>query len=102
MFETLDADGSGSIGVEELVEPFLGLGIADSIYQVQDMVDKVDDDGSGEIEFNEFLRIVKGDGEDSKITLFFKDLCNGKFGERQLSFPMFVQQMKRQAMMDSI
>ena len=49
------------------------------------MVMKVDDDGSGQIEFPEFLKIIKGDENDmatKKITIFFKDLCNGKFGDR--------------------
>jgi len=31
VFDTLDTDGSGAIGVEELVDPFLALGIADSL-----------------------------------------------------------------------
>lgn len=65
------------------------------------MVDKVDDDGSGEIEFKEFKKIVKGDGDSNgPIMNFFRDLFNGKFGDRQQSFPVFVQQMKREAMMN--
>ena len=84
-FNALDADGSGSIGVEELIDPLIGLGFADSQGQVQDMIDKVDDDGSGQIEFPEFLKIIRGDEKDistRKITIFFKDLCEGKFGNR--------------------
>lgn len=55
------------------------------------MVDKVDDDGSGEIEFKEFKKIVKGDGDSNgPIMNFFRDLFNGKFGDRQQSFPVFV------------
>ena len=41
------------------------------------MVDKVDDDGSGMIEFAEFLLIIKGrdsDEQTQKITQFFKEL----------------------------
>ena len=41
------------------------------------MIEKVDDDGSGQIEFPEFLNIVKGNENDEstkKITAFFKDL----------------------------
>jgi len=48
------------------------------------MVDKVDDDKSGQIEFAEFLRIIKGTGQDEqtkKISTFFKDLTQGKFGK---------------------
>ena len=83
VFDTLDIDGSGAIGVEELVDPFIALGLADTVMQVQAMVDKVDDDGSGEIEFKEFKKIVKGDGvNDSHISNFFRDLFNGKFGDK--------------------
>jgi Ca2+-binding EF-hand superfamily protein len=41
------------------------------------MVKLVDDDDSGQIEFPEFLRIIKmsgGDSQTSRITEFFKDL----------------------------
>lgn len=59
-----------------------------------EMVDKVDDDKSGQIEFPEFLKIIRGGGDDDavtrKITTFFKDLCAGKFGKREVSFPVFV------------
>jgi centrin-2 len=105
VFDTLDTDGSGAIGVEELVDPFLALGIADSLQHVQAMVDRVDDDGSGEIEFKEFLRIVKGDENDpnsKRIMSFFKDMFTGKFGDKQVSFPVLVQQIKRESMMDSL
>lgn len=45
------------------------------------MVAAVDDDNSGQIEFSEFLRIIKsGDSDDSKMAMFFRDLCNGKYG----------------------
>lgn len=44
---TLDEDGSGSIGVEELQDPLIGLGFAENVYQVIDMIERVDDDGSG-------------------------------------------------------
>ena len=38
-FNSLDDDGSGAIGVEELLEPLIGLGFADKIDEVQTMVD---------------------------------------------------------------
>ncbi len=83
----------------------IGLGFADNIYQVIDMMNKVDEDQSGQIEFPEFLKIIKGqdvDESSSKISTFFKDLCNGKFGVQEVSFPVFVSQMKRQSLIDAI
>ena len=45
------------------------------------MVDEVDDDGSGQIEFPEFLSIMKGSVENEKegenVNQFFKDVVNG-------------------------
>ena len=37
-FSALDDDGSGSIGQDELEEPLIGLGIADSREEVKDIV----------------------------------------------------------------
>ena len=54
-FLSLDDDGSGSIGVAELENPLIGLGFANSRQEILDMVAEVDEDGSGQIEFDEFL-----------------------------------------------
>lgn len=37
------------------------MGLVENRQQVQEIVDLVDDDGSGVIEFGEFLSIIKGD-----------------------------------------
>jgi Ca2+-binding EF-hand superfamily protein len=60
----LDDDGSGSIGIDELEEPLIGLGFAANRDEVQEMIDLVDEDGSGQIEFNEFLLILKNSSTD--------------------------------------
>ena len=59
------------------------------------MVDLVDDDGSGEIEFPEFLAIINGGGEGDgggcgEIGTFFKKLTAGEIGSRDISFSLFV------------
>jgi len=64
------------------------------------MIDLVDDDGSGCIEFKEFLSIIEmndSSGGNSalkektaKINQFFKDMSNGKFGSKGLSFNLIV------------
>ena len=69
-FEELDEDGSGkelyylflfigSIGIEELEKPLISLGLCNNRHDVQQIMDEVDEDGSGQIEFNEFLSIIK-------------------------------------------
>ena len=54
-FCSLDEDGEGTISIEELETPLIGLGFADTREEVEEMVSEVDEDGSGEIEFDEFL-----------------------------------------------
>ncbi len=43
----MDEDGSGSIGLDELEDPLISLGIAESRDEVNKIVLSVDDDGSG-------------------------------------------------------
>lgn len=79
-FSSLDGDGSGSIGTEELEEPLIGLGFADNREEVKQMIELVDQDGSGQIEFPEFLSIIKnsdGSEKTAKINKFFKDMTSG-------------------------
>ena len=42
--------------------PLIGLGLCNSLEEVEYLVSLVDEDGSGEIEFDEFLRIVSNKG----------------------------------------
>ena len=54
------------------------------------MVDLVDEDGSGMIEFGEFLTIIKNSDDErtAKINNFFKNLTSGKYNTegQELSF----------------
>ena len=54
-FNLFDKDRSGSIDKEELGEVFKSLGQHYTEAELQEMVDEIDDDGSGSIEFSEFL-----------------------------------------------
>lgn len=104
-FDSLDGDGSGSIGIEELEDPLIGLGFAETRKEVQDMIDAVDEDGSGMIEFEEFLSIIKGSNatdKTTKINKFFKDMTTGKLASEGYSFNMFVQKMRRDYLKDAI
>ena len=65
-FNSLDEDGSGSIGLEELEEPLIGLGFAENRAEVQEILEIVDIDSSGMIEFNEFLQIIKNSDGNEK------------------------------------
>jgi hypothetical protein len=58
VFDSLDETSSGSIGVDQLESPLIGLGFANNRVEIRQMIDEVDDDKSGFIEFPEFLKII--------------------------------------------
>jgi hypothetical protein len=92
-FCNLDEDGGGSIGIDELETPLIGLGFADTREQVEEMVKVVDEDESGQIEFGEFLQIIKnsdGNEKTEKINKFFQDMSNGLLGSKDLNFNIIV------------
>ena len=79
-FNCLDADGGGTIGLEELENPLIGLGFADTRDDVQKLIDIVDKDGNGDIDFDEFWSIIKSSDRDEKerqIYEFFKEMTSG-------------------------
>jgi centrin-1 len=78
---SINADGEEGMGIDQLEEPFISLGLAYSRDEVFNLINSVDDDGSGRIEFDEFLRIIhnkskKKSKNNEKITTFFKNLAN--------------------------
>ena len=101
----MDDDGGGSIGVDEIKVPLIGLGLVDTIEDVEELVMLVDDDGSGNIEFPEFLDIVKNKNGNEKtkvITEFFQALTNGQFSTKDIAFPNYVLELRRQHLKDAL
>ena len=76
-----------AIGLSELEDPLIALGLVDNRDEVQEIVNDVDEDGTGKIEFDEFLEIIKNGNSTAKgasdkkvkIYQFFKNLTSGKF-----------------------
>jgi len=69
------------------------------------MIDAVDEDGSGLIEFEEFLDIIQTNDiseSSAKIKEFFKNMSQGKLGDKNLSFSINVQDIRRRKMMSAI
>jgi len=57
-FELFDKDNSGSVSAEELGAVMKALGHTPSEQELKDMINEVDLDGNGEIDFNEFLEMM--------------------------------------------
>ncbi|TYZ58683.1 hypothetical protein PybrP1_001942 [[Pythium] brassicae (nom. inval.)] len=58
-FEHYDADHSGSINAKELLKLLTALGEQLTLQNVQNMIREVDANSNGEVEFDEFLMILK-------------------------------------------
>ena len=103
-FTSLDQERRGCIGCKELEEPLIALGLAENRKQVEEMVKVVDIDGSGQIEFEEFLEIVKGDKESAPISKFFKGLIDGKLikDSKVLPFKTVVSSYRRRMIMNAL
>ena len=102
-FDALDDDHGGSIGIEELEEPLIGLGLANTKDEVNEIIRAVDEDGV--IEFKEFLDIIKSNDQSEKTALikkFFKEMAKGELGDPNLTFNMNVQNLRREKMKEAI
>ncbi|CAI2375598.1 unnamed protein product [Moneuplotes crassus] len=126
-FKSLDGDGSESIGVEELEDPLIALGLVNDRQQVEDIIRKVDDDDTGEIEFEEFLKIIslgrrRSGGEEIEqfqtkkdkevanndcidaIVNCFRDLTDGKYKKNDLEIPfqLFISDYRRKQLLNAM
>ncbi|KAK3261868.1 hypothetical protein CYMTET_29247 [Cymbomonas tetramitiformis] len=108
-FDSMDADGSGEISADELQDPLMSTGIARNRQEVEYVVSTVDDDGSGEIGFEEFLRLLKpkyGKGEefvDNNAILRLKEVVSDSSSkEGALSITNTVSEQRRKLLLSTI
>merc|ERR1719267_269310 len=90
-FELFDTDGSGSIDAKELKVAMRALGFEPKKDEIAKMISDVDDDGSGTIEYPEFLsmmtqKILNRDPKDEILKAFklFDDDETGKISFKNL------------------
>ena len=67
---------AGNIGVDELEDPLIALGLVSGREEVQKLIEEVDKDKSNQIEFTEFLTLMsniknKNDQKESLLYNFF-------------------------------
>ena len=104
IFKELDKDGSGALGLDELYEPLLALGLVENKEQVKEMMSKVDINKSGVIEFEEFIKIIKqGSNENNTLITFFKNLSKdeGFTESKDLSFNLVLSSNRRKLIMQT-
>ena len=58
-FDKIDTDGTGDLSLEELTTVLRSLGENITTEQVQDLINQVDENGDGEVQFPEFVEILK-------------------------------------------
>eukprot|EP01084_Bolivina_argentea_P158307 275778_1 len=84
-FNNFDKDGSGMISKMELATVMMSLGYSPTENQLTEMMNKVDLDGNGEIDFDEFISLMhKCDVEsdfDREIREAFKFFDKNESGE---------------------
>ncbi|GMH58561.1 hypothetical protein TrST_g7200 [Triparma strigata] len=79
-FDHLDDDRSGEVDVDELADPLLSTGIAGTISEVKALIRTVDKDGSGEIGFEEFLKVMQPKKEPGAGTTFKTEVSSSSKG----------------------
>ena len=99
MFDLFDKDSSGSIGVKELGTIIRCFGINSTEAELQDIISEVDLDGSGTLDFEEFLSLMCRKLQDTDIEAelveafqVIDDNGNGKISDIELY--RFLQKQK--------
>jgi Ca2+-binding EF-hand superfamily protein len=97
-FHALDADGGGGISVDELEEPLISIGLVSSREDLVAMIDKYDSSGDGEIDFQEFVKMVmtrEEGGNGNAMLRLFEAFSDGKLGDPLLPFSTLVHMYSR-------
>merc|ERR1712226_1838827 len=88
-FDLFDTDSSGAVSVQELVEAMQSLGLEQKNEAVFNMIKEIDTDGSGELEFAEFLEMMTArltnKTPKSEIERVFKLFDDDRTGEISLN-----------------
>merc|ERR1711935_1068452 len=88
-FDLFDSDNSGAVSVNELVEAMQSLGLEQKNEAVFNMIKEIDTDGSGELEFQEFLEMMTARLSDkaprTEIERVFKLFDEDRTGEISLN-----------------
>jgi hypothetical protein len=96
-FKSITKDGSNLIRIDELMEPLIALGIAETRDQVKQLFEGLDHDGN--MAFERFLSVLKDQG----IAEVFKAVARGRLMplSEELPFPLVISNYRRRMMMNA-
>merc|ERR1719401_2679521 len=86
--------------MDRLETMLISLGLASTRKEVKEIVDKIDDNGNGELDFDEYLELFRRQN-DSQIFKVFKAMMEGKLGDRNLNFQTVISTYRRQLFLDA-
>ena len=83
-FNLIDENGSGFITAEEIFQFFEDIGSKITLKEVEDMINEIDKDGNGELEFEEFISVMEKvyEERDAKDTDIYKAFLQFDINER--------------------
>lgn len=58
IFDSIDGNGSGVIDVHELKRKFIELGLDARVNNIKDMISVIDNNNSGQLDFDEFSKLM--------------------------------------------
>ena len=128
-FDFLDADESGDIGVDELEEPLISLGLAHSRRETEALVKLYDQDGDMELSYEEFKMLLQGKQRkiqkriplkdrkykkkivyktkvpvkttENQIDAMFDQISSGRHGDHNIPLDMSISNYRRKLLMDA-
>jgi len=88
------------ITLDKLEDMMISLGLAENRQEVNTIVEAIDDNGNGELDFEEWLTIVRLRA-DSNLYETFMAMMEGKLGDENLNFKTVISSYRRKCFMDA-
>ena len=104
-FLSIDSCGNKFIELNEILEAMLSLGIAESKVQAQLIFNEIDKDGSGHIDFDEFLLLLRNKNPRVKpLVELFTNIIDKKLGFDldMMPFQLIVSNYRRKMIMNAV
>jgi hypothetical protein len=88
------------IRLDRLEDMLISLGLTDRRKEVEDIVRAIDDSGKGELDFEQYLALVRA-REDPAILRVFQAMIDGKLGDCNLNFRTVISGYRRGVIIDA-